>query len=97
MFTDHRRMRMDYVTGQGLCETATCAADRSAKRRSGSSPPSDSASPLPAAKGSNGRVPLIIHRAFGFHSASAALARIMVTLGPIEHVLLQERTTAPDP
>jgi hypothetical protein len=33
----------------------------------------------------------------GFHSANAALALIMVTLGPIEHVLPHERTTAPDP
>lgn len=32
----------------------------------------------------NGRVRLIINRAYGFHSACAALALIIVTLGPIE-------------
>jgi hypothetical protein len=35
----------------------------------------------------NRRVRLIINRAYGFHSANAALALIMVTLGPIKHVL----------
>jgi transposase len=38
-------------------------------------------------EGLNRRVRLIINRAYGFHSANAALAVIMVTLGPIEHVL----------
>src|ERR1035437_9008267 len=33
--------------------------------------------------------------AYGFHSAGAALALIMLTLGPIEHVLQHER--GPDP
>jgi transposase len=46
-------------------------------------------------EGLNRRVRLIINRAYGFHSAQAALALIMVTLGPIEHVLPHER--APDP
>jgi hypothetical protein len=40
-------------------------------------------------------VRLIINRAYGFHSAGAALALIMVTLGPINHVLPHER--GPDP
>jgi transposase len=48
-------------------------------------------------EGLNRRVRLIINRAYGFHSANAALALIMVTLGPIEHVLPHERTTGPDP
>ena len=40
-------------------------------------------------EGLNRRVRLIINRAHGFHSANAALALIMVTLGPITHVLRQ--------
>jgi transposase len=48
-------------------------------------------------EGLNRRVRLIINRAYGFHSANAALALIMVTLGPIEHVLPHERRTAADP
>jgi transposase len=48
-------------------------------------------------EGLNRRVRLIINRAYGFHSANAALALIMVTLGPIEHVLPHERATGPDP
>ena len=39
----------------------------------------------------NRRVRLIINRVYGFHSANAALALIMVTLGPIKHVLPHER------
>ncbi len=42
-------------------------------------------------EGLNRRVRLIINRAYGFHSANAALALIMVTLGPITHVLPHER------
>jgi len=39
----------------------------------------------------NGRVRLIMKRAYGFHSAKSALALIMLTLGPIDHVLPHER------
>src|SRR5680860_1881242 len=42
-------------------------------------------------EGLNRRVRLIINRAYGIHSATAALALIMVTLGPVEHVLPHER------
>ena len=42
-------------------------------------------------EGLNRRVRLIINRAYGLHSANAALALIMVTLGPIKHVLPHER------
>ena len=45
-------------------------------------------------EGLNRRVRLIINRAYGFHSANAALALIMITLGPIEHVLPHERISA---
>ena len=38
-------------------------------------------------EGLNRRVRLIINRAYGFHSARAALGLIMLTLDPIEHVL----------
>jgi transposase len=48
-------------------------------------------------EGLNRRVRLIVNRAYGFHSANAALALIMVTLGPIEHVLPHERAAAADP
>jgi len=48
-------------------------------------------------EGLNRRVRLIINRAYGFHSANAALALIMVTLGPIEHVLPHERRSTADP
>jgi transposase len=48
-------------------------------------------------EGLNRRVRLIINRAYGFHSANAALALIMVTLGPITHVLPHERAQAADP
>lgn len=46
-------------------------------------------------EGLNRRVRLIINRAYGFHSARAALGLIMLTLGPIEHVLPHERTGVP--
>jgi len=39
-------------------------------------------------------VRLIINRAYGFHSAQAGLALIMLSLGPITHVLPHERVTA---
>ena len=48
-------------------------------------------------EGLNRRVRLIINRAYGFHSANAALALIMITLGPIEHVLPHERVCPRDP
>jgi transposase len=48
-------------------------------------------------EGLNRRVRLIVNRAYGFHSANAALALIMLTLGPIEHVLPHERVPIPDP
>ena len=43
------------------------------------------------------RVRLIVNRAYGFHSANAALGLIMLTLGPIEHVLPHERRRDSDP
>lgn len=43
-------------------------------------------------EGLNRRVRLIINRAYGFHSANAALGLIMVTHGPITHVLPHERS-----
>ncbi|HEV2069625.1 MAG TPA: ISL3 family transposase [Acidimicrobiales bacterium] len=42
-------------------------------------------------EGLNRRVRLIINRAYGFHSARAALALIMPTVGPVTHVLPHER------
>jgi len=48
-------------------------------------------------EGLNRRVRLIVNRAYGFHSANAALGLIMLTLGPIEHVLPHERVRASDP
>ena len=48
-------------------------------------------------EGLNRRVRLIVNRAYGFHSANAALGLIMLTLGPIEHVLPHERRRAADP
>ncbi len=42
-------------------------------------------------EGLNRRVRLIVNRAYGFHTANAALALIMLTLGPITHVLPHER------
>jgi len=43
------------------------------------------------------RVRLIIIRAYGFHTANAAVALIMLTLGPIDHVLPHERPPPADP
>ncbi len=48
-------------------------------------------------EGLNRRVRLIINRAYGFHSANAALGLIMLTLGPIEHVLPHEHHRSSDP
>ncbi len=48
-------------------------------------------------EGLNRRVRLIINRAYGIHSANAALALIMITLGPINHVLPHERRRTADP
>lgn len=48
-------------------------------------------------EGLNRRVRLIVNRAHGFHSAYAALGLIMLTLGPIEHMLPHERARTPDP
>ncbi|MDP1792772.1 MAG: transposase [Acidimicrobiales bacterium] len=48
-------------------------------------------------EGLNRRVRLIINRAHGFHSASAALGLIMLTLGSIDHVLPHERQRTADP
>ena len=48
-------------------------------------------------EGLNRRVRLIVNRAYGFHSANAALGLIMLTLGPIEHVLPHERRRGSDP
>lgn len=48
-------------------------------------------------EGLNRRVRLIVNRAYGFHSAGAALALIMLTLGPIDHVLPHERRRGSDP
>lgn len=46
-------------------------------------------------EGLNRRVRQIVTRAYGFHSAKATLALVMLTLGPIEHVLPHERTGVP--
>lgn len=48
-------------------------------------------------EGLNRRVRLIVNRAYGFHSAKAALGLIMLTLGPITHVLPHERAAPADP
>ncbi len=46
-------------------------------------------------EGLNRRVRLIVNRAYGFHSAKAALGLVMLSLGPIDHVLPHERTPVP--
>ncbi len=46
-------------------------------------------------EGLNRRVRLIVNRAYGFHTAKAALALIMVTLGPVDHLLPHERSPVP--
>jgi transposase len=48
-------------------------------------------------EGLNRRVRLIVNRAYGFHPANAALALIMITLGPIEHTVPHERQPTADP
>lgn len=42
-------------------------------------------------EGLNNRVRLIVRRAFGFHSAEAALALVMLSCGPINLTLPHER------
>ncbi len=51
----------------------------------------------PYHEGLNRRVRLIVNRAYGFHSANDTLGLIMLTLGPIEHVLPHERRRGADP
>jgi len=46
-------------------------------------------------EGLNTKVRLIIRRAYGFHSADAALALVMLTCGPIELTLPHERPALP--
>ncbi len=46
-------------------------------------------------EGLNRRVRLILTRAYGFHSPGAALALIMLTIGPVTHVLPHEQPGAP--
>ena len=46
------------------------------------------------AEGLNNHVRLITRRAYGFHSAQAALALVMLTCGPIELRLPHERAPA---
>ena len=43
------------------------------------------------AEGLNGHVRLITRRAYGFHSARAALALVMLSCGPIDLLLPHER------
>ena len=45
-------------------------------------------------EGLNRRVRMIVNRAYGFHSSRAALALVMLPLGPIEHVLPHEKPPA---
>lgn len=44
----------------------------------------------------NRRVRMIVNRAYDLHSSRAALALIMLTVGPITHVLPHERAAVPD-
>ncbi|MGH9128526.1 MAG: transposase, partial [Acidimicrobiales bacterium] len=46
-------------------------------------------------EGLNRRVRLIVNRAYGFHSTEAAIGLVMLSLGPITHVLPHERTPVP--
>lgn len=46
-------------------------------------------------EGLNRSVRQIIIRAYGFHSSRAVLAFIMLTIGPMDHVLPHERTGVP--
>ena len=48
-------------------------------------------------EGLNRRVRPMVNRAYGFHSANGALALIMVTLGPSEHIVPHERQPRADP
>ena len=45
-------------------------------------------------EGLNNRVRLIVRRAYGFHSADAALGLVMLSWGPIDLKLPHEKTTA---
>lgn len=42
----------------------------------------------------NRRVRMVVNRAYGFHSAKAAIALVMLTVGPVTHVLPHERAFA---
>jgi len=55
------------------------------------------ASTTPRHQGLNRRVRLIVNRAYGISPQTQALGLIMLTLGPIDHVLPHERTTPADP
>ena len=56
------------------------------------------ASTTPDTKGLNRRVRLIVNRAYGdLTPQTQALGLVMLTLGPIDHVLRHERTTPADP
>lgn len=46
-------------------------------------------------EGLNRRVRLLVNRAYGFHSAKAALALVMLTIGPVKLQLPHERTAVP--
>lgn len=49
-------------------------------------------------EGLNNRVRLIVRRGFGFHTAQAALALVMLTCGPVElHLPHQRASTHPHP
>jgi len=45
-------------------------------------------------EGLNNRVRLIVRRAYGFHSADAALSPVMLSCGPIDLKLPYEKTAA---
>jgi transposase len=45
-------------------------------------------------EGLNNRVRLFVRRAYGFHSADAALGLVMLSCGPIDLKLPHEKTTA---
>lgn len=47
------------------------------------------------AEGLNNKVRLIVRRAYGFHTADAALALVMLGAGPINLQLPHERTHVP--
>jgi transposase len=45
-------------------------------------------------EGLNTKVRLLVRRAYGFHSADAALALVMLSCGPIDLTLPHEQSTA---